>query len=533
VEIAQQLAQMKTELQGITSGSVASVGATAQPSPERAYWQNRTLLQTLNRLTRLAREIVQLPQGDERTQRTEQLAALMADTDPTVKAVLGQLGERIAAQVSLANTEAGATAARASAHMAALDALRRDIIDVVIRLGAARSELGLPSGGLPALLSDILTAQTEELLASATFRAVALDELKADAQLNPTNDVFPGAIAEEQAALTETLNRLRDVLPALRSLSLPVDGVEKALLTHSQTLSTSLLEPDTLASIVIDAQESFMLWLQDGALDLALQIVLFIAIVLLARWLATFARATTRRLLERSAGAMSSLLRDILVSIVGGIVLTVGVLVALAQVGISVAPMLAGLGVAGFVIGFALQDTLGNFAAGAMILAYRPFDMGDYISVAGIEGSVQKMTLVSTTITTVDNQTLIVPNSKIWGDVIRNYSYQDKRRVDIEFGIGYDDDIEKAETVLKEIIASIPAILQDPEPVVRLHRLGESSVDFVTRSWVLKADYWETYWTLLKQVKTRFDAEGISIPFPQRDVHHYYPKGDARDKRDA
>jgi small conductance mechanosensitive channel len=183
--------------------------------------------------------------------------------------------------------------------------------------------------------------------------------------------------------------------------------------------------------------------------------------------------------------------------------------------------VLAGLGVAGFIVGFALQDSLGNFAAGAMILIYRPFDIDDFVEVTGASGLVKKMNLVSTTIATFDNQTLVVPNSKIWGDVIKNVTAQTERRVDLEFGIGYDDDIEHAERVLIETVTAHEKVLDEPEPMIKLHTLGDSSVNFIVRPWTKTEDYWDVYWDLMREVKLRFDREGISIPYPQTDVHFY------------
>jgi small conductance mechanosensitive channel len=177
--------------------------------------------------------------------------------------------------------------------------------------------------------------------------------------------------------------------------------------------------------------------------------------------------------------------------------------------------------VAGFVIGFALQDSLSNFASGVMILIYRPFDVGDLIEAAGVRGMVSHMSIVNTTILTVDNQTIILPNNKIWGDVVRNVTAQTVRRVDLTFGISYTDDIPKTERVLQEILDNDDKVLKDPEPMVRLHELGDSSVNFVVRPWVHMNDYWDVYWSVTRAVKMRFDEEGISIPFPQRDVHLY------------
>jgi small conductance mechanosensitive channel len=218
---------------------------------------------------------------------------------------------------------------------------------------------------------------------------------------------------------------------------------------------------------------------------------------------------------------MSTLLKDVLQSICGGTVMAIGFLMALSQIGISLGPMLAGLGVAGFVVGFALQDTLGNFAAGGMILIYRPYDVDDFVEVTGASGLVKNMSLVSTTITTFDNQTLVIPNSKIWGDVIKNVTAQRLRRVDLEFGIGYGDDVELAERVLNDIVSSHDMVLPKPETMIKLHTLGDSSVNFIVRPWVKTEDYWNVYWDITREVKLRFDREGISIPFPQRDVHLY------------
>ncbi len=156
-----------------------------------------------------------------------------------------------------------------------------------------------------------------------------------------------------------------------------------------------------------------------------------------------------------------------------------------------------------------------------MILVYQPFDVGDSVEAGSVSGKVGQMSLVSTTILTFDNQKLIVPNNKIWGDVIRNRTSESTRRVDMVFGIGYSDDASRAERVLCEIVESHDLVLDDPEPTIRLNKLGDSSVDFIVRPWTKTEDYWTVYWDITWEVKKRFDAQGISIPFPQRDVHLY------------
>ena len=213
------------------------------------------------------------------------------------------------------------------------------------------------------------------------------------------------------------------------------------------------------------------------------------------------------------------LLRGFLVNTVRKVTMFVGFVLALSFLEVDIGPFLAAMGAAGFIIGFALQGTLSNFASGVMILLYQPFDLGDAVTVAGVTGSVESMTLVSTTVKTFDNQVLIVPNSKIWGEVITNITGSETRRVDLVFGIGYGDDIGKAEGVLNEILSKHELVLAEPEPLVKLAELADSSVNFNVRPWVKTSDYWTVFWDVTRQVKERFDAEGISIPFPQRDVH--------------
>jgi len=162
---------------------------------------------------------------------------------------------------------------------------------------------------------------------------------------------------------------------------------------------------------------------------------------------------------------------------------------------------------------------LSNFASGMLILLYRPFDVGDVVEAGGVQGKVRSMSLVNTTIMTFDNQALVVPNNLIWQTVIKNVTVQKTRRVDLVFGISYGDDIEHAERVFHEIVDKHEKVLAAPEPMIHLHELADSSVNFIVRPWVRTDDYWDVYWDITRSVKLRLDEEGISIPFPQRDVH--------------
>ncbi|WP_350978935.1 mechanosensitive ion channel family protein [Shewanella sp. AC34-MNA-CIBAN-0136] len=255
--------------------------------------------------------------------------------------------------------------------------------------------------------------------------------------------------------------------------------------------------------------------------SLTFKIVVFLFILFAASLVAKIVTQIISKTVRASKLQFSQLLQDFFISLSSKLVFALGLLIALSQLGFELGPLLAGFGIAGVIIGFALQDTLSNFASGMMILIYRPFDVGDLINAANVTGRVSHMSLVSTTIKTLDNQRLIVPNNKIWGDTINNITAEHQRRVDMTFGISYSDNVEHAETILKSIVEQHPKVQAHPEPIVKLHTLGESSVDFIVRPWVKPDDYWEVYWDITRAVKIRFDAEGISIPFPQRDVHIY------------
>ncbi len=256
-----------------------------------------------------------------------------------------------------------------------------------------------------------------------------------------------------------------------------------------------------------------------GGIKWGLSILKFLAILIGFRFLSRIAANILSRALSTSRLEVTDLLRDFFVNSVRKVVFLVGIVMALGQVGIDVGPLLAGIGVVGFIIGFALQGTLSNFASGVMILMYRPYDVGHVIEAAGARGKVSEMSLVSTTLLTPDNQIVVIPNSSIWGGVILNVTGNPTRRLDLVIGIGYEDNIDKAMTILEELLGNHEMVLPKPEPIVRLDELADSSVNFVVRPWCKTGDYVHLKWDLLRAVKKRFDAEGISIPYPQQDVH--------------
>ena len=203
------------------------------------------------------------------------------------------------------------------------------------------------------------------------------------------------------------------------------------------------------------------------------------------------------------------------------------VLAALNQLGVQTTAFIAVLGAAGLAIGLALQGSLSNFAAGVMLILFRPFKVGDYIEAAGTAGTVEGIMIFSTKMKTPDNKEIHVPNGAIMGGTITNYSAKDTRRVDLVFGCSYNDDISKVKGLLEEIVSADERVLKDPAPTIAVSELAESSVNFIVRPWVNAADYWGLYWDFTETVKIRFDQEGISIPYPQQDIYMHKVKSAA------
>lgn len=257
---------------------------------------------------------------------------------------------------------------------------------------------------------------------------------------------------------------------------------------------------------------------RDGGVEFAIRagvvIGSLIGLVLVAR----MARRVFRRVIGRVPN-LSKLLQSFLVMLVYWLVMAFGLMIVLSTLGIDISPVFALIGGASFIMAFAFQDTLGNLAAGLMIMINRPFDEGDFVDIAGTAGTVRAVNVVATKVTTPDNQVIVIPNSKVWGNIITNVTSSATRRVDLVFGIGYDDSIATAQRVLEQVVAAHPQVLADPAPVIRVNELADSSVNFVVRPWVLSDDYWAVFWDLTRQVKEAFDAADISIPYPQQDLH--------------
>ncbi|MEJ2491755.1 MAG: mechanosensitive ion channel [Desulfuromonadales bacterium] len=359
-----------------------------------------------------------------------------------------------------------------------------------------------------------------------------LKVLRERAKTAPDDQELKGKLAVVNKNLKQLAGNFSPVLDLMDRFEMETALYREQILNATGTLSADTAEIDVVKDLLVRWGEAFWNFLIEDGPDLLFKAFVLLLILFAAHKLGNLLKRIVEKGLESSRLQVSELLRRMILSLVRNIVLILGLLIAISQMGISLGPLLAGFGIIGFVVGFALQDSLANFASGFMILVYRPYDVGDIIESGGMLGRVNNMSFVNTTIITFDNQNIIIPNSKIWNDVIKNVTSQTHRRVDMVFGIAYSDDVEKAEQVLMQILKDHEKVLEEPEPVVRLHELGDSSVNFIVRPWVLKEDYWEVYWDVTRTVKLRFDEVGLSIPFPQRDVHLYPQVAENRQQED-
>ncbi|NVH49222.1 mechanosensitive ion channel family protein [Photobacterium damselae subsp. damselae] len=389
--------------------------------------------------------------------------------------------------------------------------------------------LGLPQPKSEQRLMSEVEHQLEFMSAALNFNSQQEDllgkQLKSAAESEKASVQIMHILAQRKVASdTQSLTYLAGVAD---KMGIDTSEYKQQLFETTGNVTNDLLNTKVIWSIVSSWTHELGSWVFANAPQMLFKILIFVLIIFLARVLKNLTRKMVKRAVTSPNLKMSQLMQEFFISMSGKGVFCIGLLIALSQIGLDLTPILTGFGVAGVIIGFALQDTLSNFASGMMLLIYRPFDVGDFVEAGSVSGKVSHMSLVNTTIKTFDNQIIIVPNSKIWGDIIKNVTHERVRRVDMIFGISYSDDIELTEKVLHEIVESHESVLRSPEPTIKLHTLNSSSVDFIVRPWVKTEDYWDVYWDITREVKMRFDREGISIPFPQQDVHlHMVEKKD-------
>ena len=247
-----------------------------------------------------------------------------------------------------------------------------------------------------------------------------------------------------------------------------------------------------------------------------------LATLVIGIWIAKWLAKTSGKLLDKRS--VDPTLTKFVTSLLKITLITFVIISAISQIGIETTAFIAIIGAAGLAIGFALQGSLSNFASGVMLIIFKPIKVGDYIEGGGAAGSVETIGIFVTTLVTPDNKVIYIPNSTLTGSNIINYSVKDTRRVDMVFGIGYSDDIDKAKSTIQSVLESDSRILKDPAPKIVVSELADSSVNFNVRPWVNSADYWGVYFDITEQIKKKFDEQNISIPFPQRDIHMYQEK---------
>lgn len=269
-------------------------------------------------------------------------------------------------------------------------------------------------------------------------------------------------------------------------------------------------------------QEQMLIMFNDHILPGVINFLLAIVVFLIGRIIAKGISSMIGKLLARTK--LDSILVEFVQALVNALLLIIVIVAALDRLGVNTTSLIALLGAAGLAIGLALQGSLQNFAAGFMLLVFRPFKSGDFVEAAGTMGMVEKITIFSTILRTPDNKEVTVPNGAIYSDNIINYSARTTRRIDMVFGIGYGDDLQKARDIITAIVKADERVLPEPETVVAVLELGASSVNFAVRPWVKTEDFWPTKFSLTEKIKLAFDENGISIPFPQMDVHFFKPE---------
>jgi len=518
-ELRAQLENIGRDLVNLRQLNEALPTLSAHQKYVLSYRLDTRLLRILRRADELATRLsTAAPDDPLVAQFREQFRTDFEEVNTTIFRRLEDLDNRITGAKDSLAENSGADRIEAIARMDVFDALRERYLVALARHLQIREEFGLENQALQPRVERQLRLRAE----ATAGRVAMLSKIAGEYRRQRSTEANR---ADLDSLLAQTVNRREHQIKGLRTLTVAMESIGmdtrdyRSVLITEEGLSFRFFDADVLSQLMEDWLDALKSFGTNRGPDLLFNLLIFIAILFLFRLLARLVRRLVQAGLDRSKADLSQLLKNTAVSLTGGIVMTLGILVALSQIGLSVGPILAGLGIAGFIVGFALQDTLGNFASGAMILIYRPFDVDDFVEITGASGVVKRMNLVSTTITTFDNQTLVVPNSKIWGDVIKNVTQQKVRRVDLEFGIGYQDDIPKAERILAEAAADHELVLDSPKTNVKVHSLGDSSVNLILRPWVRTEDYWTVYWDLTREVKLRFDREGVSIPFPQRDIH--------------
>lgn len=282
------------------------------------------------------------------------------------------------------------------------------------------------------------------------------------------------------------------------------------------------MNENTAVDVVNSTAKEMMGWFAQNheiLLQYGMNLLMAILIFIIGKWLTKRIAASIGKILTKRK--LDQTVVDFFENFARYLLLAMVIIAALGQLGVQTAQIIAVVGAAGLAIGLALQGSLSNFAAGVLIVTFRPFKSGDYVEVGGVAGSVASIQIFSTVLTTPDNKMVVVPNGTVISSPITNYSRHATRRIDLIIGVSYQADLQKTKDVLNRVVNADGRVLQDPVPMIGVHALADSSVNFVVRPWVKTEDYWPVYFDLMQTIKEELDAEGIEIPFPQMDVHYH------------
>ncbi len=486
---------------------------------ELVFTVQTELRNELDRLIKILGE--QETAGKEATQLRAQIEAAVTNQSRLIKAEISMFTEIIKGLkeqygVDIASSEDNPMRLFLARSNTVLDDQLGALIDNVERQKA----LGMDTMEDDAYLEQAL--QLRAVVLAGRIR-IALDNIKM------LREWLKDAPPEQQKGIEKQLRlfelgkdtsaeSLTTTLAAMKDKGMNTTEFGQVLVVATGNLLEETVDTEVALGLLRKIFSAAVNWLDDNVLLILYRLVTFFLILFAFKLLAGIIGRLVDRAVEKSRLQSSQLLQNFIHGVVSKVVIVIGVIIALSQLGIEIGPLLAGMGIMGFIVGFALQDSLSNFASGMMILVHRPFDIGDVVEAGGVSGTVKAMSLITTTILTFDNQTLVVPNNKIWGSTIRNVTSQDDRRVDLSFSVGHEVDVDRVEAIFNEIVAADERVLKEPAPLVKMHKLSDYAVEFIVRPWVHTADYWSVYWDMTRAVKQRLDVEGIPVPHPQRDV---------------
>ena len=387
----------------------------------------------------------------------------------------------------------------------------QEMIEAKLRTIQELERLGVSTGNHRENLVNRLNRFASNLAGQLQLVDSSLNAIKVGSGSEPLSSDLKAQLQALNIRRSSILSSLAMLVHKMNALGLEAREYRQLLLETGE-VTTDLFDPEIVLGILKKQLNIMSDWVSKNAGGFMTKLVVFVLILLAFRMIARAANFMMRRSFESQTVQVSKLMQDMLLGLSSKGIMFLGVLVALSQMGVQITALLTGLGIAGFIVGFALQDSLANFVAGIMILGYRPFDVGDVIEAGGVFGKVSKMSMVSTTILTFDNQTLIVPNNKIWGDVIKNITLQHERRIDLEFNIGLNENIGDVRYLIHGVLEGVEEILEDPAPSIEFNELTPYSMVIVVRPWVQKEVYWPIRWRLLREIKQALDDAGVEIP---------------------